>query len=270
MKGNTSLFKKMSLINFRNIRSKYIVFAHVVIFMIFLSFLSQENLSGPERLTTAFLLGMMLTYGMTENLRQSVGAGILFVFVAMLLDPRGLFMDVRRPYETFVEHLSIDYQRENFDEKEKKEEDDDMKKVGSTETHQEDNLNMEDEDLDQFLKEDDKNDKEENMENQEETFDGPKGGGIDQLKKLLEQAKADGKAIGPGGLAKKEPRQQYKLSEKIDFNTISPAQAQRETYHLIDSVKQLKEMLGNMAPALSSAKQVMDMYKDFKPPESLS
>ena len=45
---------------------------------------------------------------------------------------------------------------------------------------------------------------------------------------------------------------------------MTPAQAQRESYKLIQSVEHLQNTMKELVPNLSAAKKVIDMYKTIK------
>ena len=49
-----------------------------------------------------------------------------------------------------------------------------------------------------------------------------------------------------------------------DKKNLSPAEAQRETFHLIDTVKQLDETIKALGPTLTQGKQIMNMFDKIK------
>jgi len=51
--------------------------------------------------------------------------------------------------------------------------------------------------------------------------------------------------------------------ENVSLDKYTPAQAQRATYQLVDTVQQLKETMTNLGPILKEGKQVMSMFENM-------
>ena len=55
-----------------------------------------------------------------------------------------------------------------------------------------------------------------------------------------------------------------KSKEDLKINEMEPYQAQKETFHLINSVENLQNTVKTLAPLLKEGKRVLDLYKNFK------
>lgn len=206
---------------------KHIAFGHIGLLLLLLTIYPPQTI--PEKLAVTFLASFLVSYGLTENLYPSVGVAMGFVCFVALINP--LPSDV-----------------EYFEEKkeEKKlvpagEEVKDVKRFSDTETQPVDTLALKEGELEDLLKKDDGD-----QPKKTEQFTGLPG-----LDNLLDMAKQDAKNnMAP-----------------LPAEKVTPAQAQRQTYQLIDTVKQLKETMESMMPLLTSGKQIMDMYKSLDIPE---
>lgn len=204
---------------------KHIAFGHVGVLLLLLALSPPKTI--PEKLAVTFLASFLVSYGLTEELYQSMGVAMGFVCFVALINP--LPSDV-----------------EYFEEKkeEKKlvpagDEAKDVKRFSDTETQPVDTLALKEGELEDLLKKDD-------GEKAKKTE-----GFLPGLDNLLEMAKQDAKNnMAP-----------------LPAEKVTPAQAQRQTYQLIDTVKQLKETMESMMPLLTSGKQIMDMYKSLDIPE---
>ena len=201
---------------------KHVAFGHVVLILLLLTVITPRTL--PEKLTLAFLLAFLVSYGLTEHLYQSVGLALGFVCLIALIEPPSTNV-------------------ENFEEKKLIPAGEDVKdasiKIASdSDTQPVDTLTLKENELEDLLKKDEKPQKKENFIST----------GITDLDSLLKLAKKD-------------------ADEHIAPERVTPAQAQRQTHQLIDTVKQLKETMESMVPLLTSGKQIMDMYKSLDMPE---
>ena len=109
--------------------------------------------------------------------------------------------------------------------------------VSTGKTTNRDDTTFDDEDLSAILSKDEK-------ESSEQDKNLEKAGGLDQLKDLLNMAKKDSP-----------------YNDDKDTTTYTPAEAQRATYHLIDTVKQLKETMGDMMPLMKAGTNLVQLYK---------
>ena len=114
------------------------------------------------------------------------------------------------------------------------------KLLSSSKTLPIDSINFSEDDLDVILSRDEKNSRKE-YEHLKKA-----GGGLDQLKNLLEMARND------------SPYSTKKTS------SYTPAQAQKSTYHLINTVKQLKDTMDEMTPLMASAKYMIKLKEKMK------
>jgi hypothetical protein len=229
-----SLKEKVSYINYTK---KWIVIGHIILFILFLSALPMDSTFGIERIVATFILSFMITYGITLHFKKSIIVGILFTLLMGLLDSRGPFSDYIKskdqPYNQFINKYA-----ENFEIKPAGDLSEDKGNSYSTsKTEDVDTTNFKDEDLDKIL------DSDEKKSNNENEHLKKAGGGLEQLKDLLD-------------MAKKESPYQDK-----DTTTYTPAQAQRATFHLIDTVKQLKETMSEMMPLMKAGNNLMELHK---------
>ena len=215
---------------------KHVAFGHVVLILLLLTVITPRTL--PEKLTLAFLLAFLVSYGLTEHLYQSVGLALGFVCLIALIEPPSTNV-------------------ENFEEKKLIPAGEDVKdasiKIASdSDTLPVDTLTLNENELEDLLKKDEKPQKKDEKPQKKDEKPQKKENfistGITDLDSLLKLAKKD-------------------ADEHIAPERVTPAQAQRQTHQLIDTVKQLKETMESMVPLLTSGKQIMDMYKSLDMPE---
>jgi hypothetical protein len=253
---------------------RYLVFGHIVLFILFLSLLPSETFFGFERVMSAFLIGLLIAYGSTLDWRKSFWAGLIFALVIEFLNPAGPFADLRTGYSAYEKspsnmafaqtlahrvHQPL-YQKyaEGFEDKEKSSEKekkevtaetykdpsglepagafggDPGKPYGTTKTYEKESTSIKEDDLEQMLKDDEDSDRKEFNK---------QGGAMAELGSLIDMAKSE------------SPYSNKKMDE------YTPAQAQKATYRLIDTVKQLKETMESMGPTLKAGKSLIDLYK---------
>ena len=99
---------------------RYLIFGHVVLFVLFLSILPNETLVGLERIAATYIMVLLLSYGITLNWNQSATIALVFVLLVGLLDQNGLYSDWDRI-------LGRSRTREAFDNDKKKKERTDLK-----------------------------------------------------------------------------------------------------------------------------------------------
>ena len=235
-------------------KTKWIIIGHTIIFVLFLSTLPIDSTFGIERIVATFILSFIILYGITLQIKNSIIFGILFTLFVGLLDSRGPFSDYKTSIFEYKKYPSnynyiydvtgkvkkqfINKYTENFeidpagDLSETK-----GNSYSSLITKDADNTNFKDDDLDKIL------DSDEKQSNDEYEHLKKAGGGLEQLKDLLD-------------MAKKESPFQNK-----DTTTYTPAQAQRTTFHLIDTVKQLKETMNEMMPLMKAGSNLMELHK---------
>ena len=216
-------------------KKKWIFVFHSIIFIIFLSALHPYNIFGIKRIISTFILSFILSYGITSHFKKSIIASILFTLLVGLLDNRGPFSDYRKYPDRYNKY------NENFEIKPDSSSSEDKGNTYSTlKTEDSDNTNFNDEDLDKIL------DNDEKQSNDENEHLKKAGGGLEQLKELID-------------MAKKESPYHDK-----DIDTYTPSKAQRTTFHLIDTVKQLKETMTEMMPLMKAGKTLLDLNQKMK------
>ena len=169
---------------------------------------------------------------------------IFIIFVGVFQDYTGLeriiitiLLDNKGPFSDYLQYLKPKY--ENFDLIPAGEMAEDKgNSYASSKTENSDNVDYNDEDLDKILINDEKQGTDENEHLKQA------GGGLEQLKNLIDMAK------------KESPYSDKK-------NDYTPAQAQRATFHLIDTVKQLKETMDGMMPLMKAGKNLMGLHNQM-------
>lgn len=242
-----------------NFDSMNVLIGHIILFIVFLASLPPENTHGLERIVVTYITILLLLSAITRSWKNSFIAALAITLFIGLLDSRGPFDDYRYAYNKYMKSPSlkaymtdinhrIEVQGspsyvEPFDIKPAGEgEEKNTNAYSSAKTTDSDNTNITADDLDKMLEEDEKKSVEENEHLKKA------GGGLDQLKDLLDMAK------------KESP---YTKDDK-STNDYTPAQAQRATYHLIDTVKQLKETMAEMMPLMQTGKNLMNLQKQME------
>lgn len=219
----------MKNLKFLNIQNKQIwMIGYIILFILFLSFVG--NISGIQRIISTFILSSVIYFLITFKLKQSIIAGTCFTLLMGLLDNKP-FSDYRR---------KLTYRYESFETKDTTETDNLNigKSYSFSKTDDIDTTNFKDDDLDKILDEDEKKGNDENEHLKKA------GGGLEQLKDLLDMAK--------------------KESPNKDMASYTPAEAQRTTYHLIDTVQQLKTTMQEMMPLMKAGNHLLEFNKKIK------
>ena len=225
-----------------NCNKRWVFSGYIALFVLFLSALPLDSIYGLERIVSTIFLASLISYLITNDWKKSVVVGLGFTVLMGLLDSRGPFSDYSRKVYNLNDNLNDNlnnnyYYLEKFDVKPAGTTAKDRGKAYADEqkTEDTDNTNLNDEDLDKILDADEKGNNDENEHLKKA------GGGLDQLKDLLDMAK------------KESP------FKNKDINEYTPSEAQRATYHLIDSVKQLKTTINEMAPLIKTGKHLMSL-----------
>jgi hypothetical protein len=238
-----------------NYNLKYVIFGHIVLFIIFLGGLKEENTTGLERIIVTFILSLIIAYGITLNFKKSFITAISFTLLVGLLDNKGPFNDYITEFSRYQTYASNRFYIKDFGNTVNKQfvnkyENFDIKPAGElaedkgnsyspSKTENNDNIDYNDEDLDKILIDDEKQGIDENEHLKQA------GGGLDQLKNLID-------------MAKKESPYSNNTNNTTDY---TPAQAQRATFHLIDTVTQLKQTMTEMMPLMKAGKTLMGLHQ---------
>jgi hypothetical protein len=232
---------------------KHVIFGHVALFILFLGALPEDSTTGLERIIVTFILSLLVAYGITLNFKKSAITALGFTLLVGLLYSKGPFSDYRKEFSRYKRYPSNIYYINDFGNTVKKQfankyyENFDIKPAGDlaedkgnsyapSKTENNDNTDYNDEDLDKILIDDEKQGNDENEHLKQA------GGGLEQLKDLIDMAK------------KESPYS----NNKTDY---TPAQAQRATFHLIDTVKQLKETMTEMMPLMKAGKNLIGLHQ---------
>jgi hypothetical protein len=222
---------------------RYLIFGHVVLFVLFLSILPNETLVGLERIAAAYIVALLVSYGITLNWNKSATVALIFVLIIGLFDRRGPYYDWKDMFNKESRHERFD----NLKEAEKA----GLKPAGNGtgptdikpgDTREMDNTGIKEDDLDTILAADNKAESEGDHK-QKEAFNEA-GGGLEGLSALLGQARESSP---------------YKDGKGTDDFT--PAQAQRQTHRLIDTVEQLKVTMKEMMPLMKSGNNLIQLYQ---------
>ena len=235
-------------------KTKWIIIGHTIIFILFLSTLPIDSTFGIERIVATFILSFIILYGITLQIKNSIIFGILFTLFIGLLDSRGPFSDYKTSifeYQQYPSNYNYIYDvtgkvKKQFINKYENFEIDPAGDLSETKgnsyasliTKDVDNTNFKDDDLDKIL------DSDEKQSNDEYEHLKKAGGGLEQLKDLLDMAK--------------------KESPNKDMSSYTPAEAQRTTYHLIDTVQQLKTTMQEMMPLMKAGTHLLEFNKKIK------
>jgi len=237
---------------------KHILFGHVILFVIFLSALPEGDTFGLERIIATYVLALILSYSITMDWKKSFISALVFTLLMGLLDSNGPFSDYTHMFDSYKRSSStlgyvnnighrvgdqvVGKYAEPFELKPAGDGvEDKINSYAESKTEDADNTNFDDEDLDKILDTDEKQSIDENEHLKKA------GGGLDQLKDLIDMAK------------KESP---YSDTNK-GSGDYTPAQAQRATFHLIDTVKQLKETMSEMMPLMKAGKNLIGLHKQM-------
>lgn len=224
--------KKMKTLNMLNY-----IHVNILLFILFIAMFPEGYIIGIRRIVVTFILALMVAYSISHDWRTSSLIAIAFTLMMGLLDSNGPFSDYRR----FNHYESFDQDSDTKQDSDGVKDVLDSKPYSSSETVDSDNTNFDDEDLDKILDEDEKQSNGENEHLKQ-------AGGLDQLKNLLDQAK------------KESPYAEY---ANKNINEYTPAQAQRATHNLIDTVQQLKETMTSMVPLMKAGGNLIKLHKSM-------
>jgi len=233
----------------------------VCIIILFLTLFSNYEFKTPERIVSVYLIISLLLYSFIGNLKYSIIYSAIFVLILELFKSIGVFKNNIEHFdeeegEEEEEDDEEDEEEDDEDEEEEEEEEYDnynnVKPAGNLvtgkfkgklfsgkKTSRRDNTNFSDNDLDLILSKDEKNSETDYTHLQKA------GGGLEQLQKLLEKS------------ANESPY-------KKDVKDYTPAEAQKTTYQLINTVKQLKDTMQEMTPLMASAEHIMRLKEKMK------
>lgn len=236
---------------------QYKIITRILILLLLRSFIVETNLYGFERILITFTMVVLITQTIFKNWKSTFQySGLITLFLG-LIDSRGILSDYVYLYNKYIKarppnsyyHDGYKYVSlldnpsylEPFESVEPAGENvKDVKPYSTSKTNVKDNVELTNDELEKLLKEDSKQSRDENEHL------AKAGGGLDKLKDLLELAKKDSP---------------YNSSK--DLNEYTPAQAQRATYNLIDTVKQLKETMQEMAPLMKTGKELIDLNENM-------
>lgn len=237
-KRNMKTLKTLNTLNFSKVydslNSPYYT---VLLFILFITLFPDGYIVGIKRIVVTFVLALMLAYCITHNWKKSSWIALIFTMVAGLLDSNGPFSDYRINLNQYESFEGKDEDKTEETEKTGKTEKTPL--YSSTETEETDNTNFDEDDLDNILKEDEK------QSTNEYEYLKTAGGGLEQLKDLLDAAK------------KESPHANKNMNE------YTPAQAQRATHNLIDTVQQLKETMTGMMPLMKAGGNLIKLHKQM-------
>jgi hypothetical protein len=197
---------------------------------------------------------LLLAYGITLNWNKSATIALIFVLIVGIIDEKGIYSDWKDIFKKKPKYSEF---FDNDEEKVKKKNEDKLKSMVSeditpagddpgelppTNTTDKDDTGLMIEDLDTVLASDDSNENRGDMAQQKIFKEA--GGGLEGLSKLLKDARdesVDGK------------------EKSTDDHT--PAEAQRKTHQMINTMKMLKETMSEMLPVMKQSTHVMDLYQ---------
>ena len=243
----------------QGISTKKLVYAHILIFIIVLGIVPPEKVIGIQRIITTFALMLLVSYWITGCLRKSYVISASVTLLLGLLDSRGVLSDYKYAFYKYVKKPTDYYKDkegnhlwgnngissdtiETFkdeDEQEKSKAKEKGKDYSDDKTNEKDNTNFTDSELNDILE------KDKDGVDKEDSLLKKAGGGLGQLHDLIEKAKKDSPYY----------------DDKKSIGSYSPAQAQRATYHLVDTVKQLQDTMTQMMPLIKSGTNLLGLQK---------
>lgn len=226
---------------------RYLIFGHVVLLALFISVLPGESLIGLERISATYIISLLVTYGITLSWKKSATVALAFVLLVGLLDQRGMYSDwgslLKRDHHEFFDNDVKKKMKDMVSEDIVPAGDgEDPGKIPPASTLEKDDTGLMVEDLDTMLATDEANEAR-GDQSQQKLFEEA-GGGLNGLAKLLKEARdesVDGK------------------QKSSDDHT--PAEAQRKTHQMIDTMKMLKETMTEMMPVMKQSTHIMDLYQ---------
>ena len=232
------------------------IITRILLLLLIRSFVVEDNVYGLERIFITYAMVVIITQSILNRWDISLQYSVCITLFLGFIDSRGVFsyyvylykkyIKLRPPHSyyhdgyKYVSTLDNPSYLEPFETVEPAGENSDknIKSYSTSKTEKKDNTKLSDEDLNKILKEDNKQSKDENEHL------AKAGGGLDQLKELIELAKKDSPYNAPKNL-----------------NDYTPAQAQRATYNLIDTVKQLKDTMEGMEPLMKTGQNLLELNK---------
>lgn len=213
----------------KDFNKRFMIFLNLILLVIFVdifSIIKQDKLRGFKKVISIFLISLFLGYAITLKWNMTILFAIFLTITVILLD-MGRNKNENQMWELFQE--KSDFLKPAGDMVEEKGD------VGIAETDDKDETTFSDEDLDKILEKDESN--------------NTKLPGLKDLEDLLESAK------------KESPySENNKMKKTKDY---TPAEAQRATYHLIDTVKQLKETMTSMMPLMQVGNNLIKLHKNI-------
>lgn len=198
----------------------------VVILVIVLLF-TRERTNNIFQSIVIWLIVYIISYWCTKSIHKSIGVSILLIIIISFMNCRG----------GIVENFELDTIKDETEEEGQGEGE------GS-----EDFMNKKVKDTKDMINSLDKMILNKNMDLKSTEFNA-----LDptEISNMLKFSASDKESEKNGNL-------------NSDKKNLSPAEAQRETFHLIDTVKQLDETIKALGPTLTQGKQIMNMFDKIK------
>jgi len=196
----------------------------LVVILVIVLLFTRERTNNIFQSIVIWLIVYIMSYWCTKSIHKSLATSILLIIVISFINCRG----------GIVENFELDKIEDNTSEEEGEGSGDFMKKTV--------------------------NDTKEMIESLDKMI----------LNKNMDLKSTEFNALNPteiGDMLKfsasdKESEKNGKLNS--DKKNLSPAEAQRETFRLIDTVKQLDDTIKALGPTLSQGKQIMNMFDKIK------
>lgn len=250
------LSKKNFLLYGKKITLRKLVYMHILLFIIILGVIPPEKVVGVQRIITTFILLLLVAYWVTGSWKTSYILSLSVTLLLGLLDSRGVFSDYKHFFYKYIKKPSTYYQDkegnhlwgnngfsyttiESFDGNDGNNKKTKSKDYSEGNTIQTSSAQFTEKELDDLLEKD-----KEDVEREDSVLKKA-GGGLEQLHELIEKAKKDSPYY----------------DEQKSISSYSPAQAQRATYHLVDTVKQLQDTMTQMMPLIKSGTNLLNLQK---------
>lgn len=234
-----------------SLQKRHIIFSHIVLILFLLTLVDEGSIQNIEKFLLTYVVALLITFGLTLNWTQSVIISFFVVVFVRFLDDNPGFFGINENFEEFQQSNGV---KGKVDPKTvsklKSMVNEDVVPAGDGEdqgimeashTKDKDDTGLMEDDLDNILATDEDNEKR-GDEAQKDLFEKA-GGGLEGLSKLLQSA-----------------REESPDSEEKTADDHTPAEAQRKTHQMINTMKMLKETMTEMIPVMKQSSQVMNLY----------
>ena len=194
-----------------------------------------------------WLIMYIISFWCTRSIHMSLASSIILIIFISFVTCRGSFME---NFEGEEQKPKIDTDENNHAENNGSDNNSNEDKEDNGEKNKSIDLNNKVKDTKNMIESLDNLIVNKNMDLKEDEVNGLDNSELD---KMLQYSALDDKSEKQGN----------KNSDN-KTSTLTPAQAQRETFHLIDTVKQLDDTIKSLGPTLTQGKELLKMFDKIK------